>query len=292
MINCFSYLFNSRLDISIFNSSKLIVRIFRVLFNRMLFLKIRQICSLFGNNLLSDSTLTYEMQVSWNWSKDRGKTSRVFRSARRIVWRSSTSIRCRCIERIEDFGARSLGGNSHQHPSVLFTTRMRQSNDRVRDDGYGGQGGERERARALLARRKIRCMYTHTYIQRSFRSRLDARSKLEIYRWIPYPSFRTDRPDDQQNSPLRFLDRPDLATSPKNNTFRTHARTESPTFTQAAPFSPRLTPSNATWPYPERVNVTNVCPLHRRDRNIQPTPSLLPGDAIMSHSYFCYIINL
>jgi hypothetical protein len=53
---------------------------------------------------------------------------------------------------------------------------------------------------------------------------------------ISYQSFRIDQPDEQQNSLLRHLNRPDLATSPKNSTFLTNARTESPTFTRSAPF--------------------------------------------------------
>lgn len=68
-------------------------------------------------------------------------------------------------------------------------------------------------------------------------------------RRISYPSFRIDRPDEHQNSLLHPRDCPDLATSPKNSTFRTHARTESPTFTQAAPFSLRLAPSRGNWEY-------------------------------------------
>lgn len=102
---------------------------------------------------------------------------------------------------------------------------------------------ESESACAPCRGERLDVCYVCMYI--GFRSRLAIRSELGIDRWIPYPSFRTDRPDEHQNSLLHSLNRPDLATSPKNSTFRTHARTESPTFTQAAPFSPRLTPADA-----------------------------------------------
>jgi len=117
--------------------------------------------------------------------------------------------------------------------------RIRRIAEAGRRKGKRGRERERESASVCAPCRGETTLWALVFTRDSIHAR--------IYRWTPYPSFRTDRSDDRQNSLLRSLDHPNLATSPKNGTFRTHARTESPTFTQAAPFSPRLTPSSTTW---------------------------------------------